>query len=185
MNQPLRPDDADRWLDEALHSYVEAEPLDGLEARLLRSVQGGEQPTRRRWWKIALAAAPVALAVVGVAFVAMLPSRLELKLGSPAPAAPWMAYSFAPPHSRGEAPRVRKGGARPRFRGVSSRGPQVKTPKRDVFPSPSPLNDEERSLILLAESAPAQLPHVQLSPMDPTSIRPITIKPIEQAANER
>jgi len=139
-------------IDGALASYSTAEPLAGLEQRVLQRVRAARR--RRRWW--GLLAAPVAAALV----LALLPAkRVEIAV-APTPRAEQEPIGVATVRERSpQAPR------RPH--------PIQSNPKRESFPTFSPLTPEEQALVELARTKPQQLP--------PPPARELEIKPIEIA----
>lgn len=192
MNQPFHPDDADRWLDEALHSYVHTEPLEGLEGRILQSVQ---RRAKRSWWKswkLALAVAPAAVAIAGALFVMVQPRRPQLMAHVPVVDAPVIldqASSQAAPQSV-DRHHDRTGRQDPRLNPTHRSAVPTRTvarvrpyPKAEVFPLPSRLSNEEQALLLLAssqaaKSALAELASMGQPPQDLPEIKPIAIRPL-------
>jgi hypothetical protein len=61
-------------------------------------------------------------------------------------------------------------------------------PKREVFPTPSPLSSEERALLAYAKHPPKQLPPelTELGgPIKPIQIASIQIKPLDQITSDK
>jgi hypothetical protein len=157
-------DDLDNLIDSALSAYSRAEPLAGLETRVLQRVRT-QQMSRRRLWRWApavpvLAAIliavlvykprPVTVAKVAVPAVIVEPPR-------PSPAA--VAGHVAPPVAKTRRPSL-----------------PGEPPKRKLFPTPSPLTTEERLLVELAESHPQEL---AARPAEEIDIKPIQIAPLQ------
>ena len=150
-------DELDNLIDGALSTYSAAEPLAGLEQRVLDRVRLAEA-RRRRWrWGLVMAVPAVAAAV----FVILAPR--------PKPEPPPVA-AVAPPAivlPTGPEPIA------PKPRRIV-RKPEL--PKRNLFPTMSPLTREERLLVQLAQSNPELL---LAKPVDEIEIKPIEIAPLQ------
>ena len=133
-------DELDRLIDGALSAYSGAEPLAGLEERVLQRIVVAEGARRRAvWWRWALAL-PV---LASLAWVTIL-LRVE-----PLP-----------------APKVTVIGnvdwTEPALPKVTPKLPERKTarlpkplPKLEQFPAPSPITAEERAWLAFVDRAPA------------------------------
>jgi hypothetical protein len=154
-------DELDRWIDGALSTYSSAEPLAGLEQRVLDRVGLAEAARRRRWrWTLALAIPAVAAAM----FVVLAPKPAPIALVAvEAPPAP-VVLPPEPAPVRRKAPKPRRTASKPA------------PPKRNLFPTLSPLTDEERLLVQLARSSPELL---LAKPADEIEIKPIEIAPLQ------
>jgi hypothetical protein len=162
-------DELDRVIDGALARYSGAEPLAGLEERVLNRVRVVE--TGRRWrlaWAFALVAA-----VVVVAVVMRTPRQPVLKSNG-------LARVIAPAPVR-PAPAVEK------ERVVAKRPVRAKArrqrvlPKQEQFPAPAPMTAEERALVAFVGQHPAEARQVfaELQKSDePIEIQPIQIPPL-------
>ncbi|HXM42187.1 MAG TPA: hypothetical protein VN924_13115 [Bryobacteraceae bacterium] len=148
----MRNDELDRALDEALARYSSAEPLAGLEQRVLNRVRA-ERPGRRigRWaWAVALAAGMIATAVfwVGQAFRPV-PQQILTRATPP-------VQTTAPPPVLGKRHRQAR--------------------------RPVPLTSEERALLALATRAPGQareaLLELPVRSTEPIRIEEIKIEPL-------
>jgi hypothetical protein len=147
-------DDLDRLIDSGLAGYSSAEPLEGLEQRVVQRVRAVEAARkRRRWW--GLLALPATAALV----FALLPAnRIEVAATPPPPVRePIRAVTV-----RERLPRA-----------PHHRRPVRSNPKREYFPTLTPLTPEEHVLVELARSKPQQLP--------PPPVQELEIKPIEIA----
>jgi hypothetical protein len=144
-------DELDGWVDGALASYSSAEPLAGLEQRILSRVR---RP-RRWWWGLAIPAAAAIVAVVAI------PRRQTLDVPMPVP-----PPAVAAVEARPAPPPVQ------RHRVIAA-----PLPKQASFPSASPLTAEERLLLQLARNHPEEL----LTPavVDEIEIKPIEIAPLQ------
>jgi hypothetical protein len=159
-------DHLDSMLDDALSVYSGAEPLEGLEDRILHRVRAGEVTRRRPLrWAFAFAATAV---VVLVAIVMPVPRN-------PAPKPRDTARAEIP--ATVEQPRIASQQRRSRV--AARRAP---SPKQEQFPAPAPLTAEERALRSFVErnAAEAQQVFAQLRKRtnDPIEIQPIQIAPL-------
>jgi hypothetical protein len=146
-------DELDRWIDDGLAEYAAAEPLAGIEERVLQRVRSAKR-ARRWWWMLVPVAAVVA--------------ALAMRTTPVVPPPPVVASVFPPaPRVVAPAPPVRR---------VVKRTAPGGPPKRNVFPTISPLTAEERLLVQLARTYPEQL---SAAPMDEIAIKPIEIAPLD------
>jgi hypothetical protein len=159
-------DDLDKLIDGALAGYSSAEPLAGLEGRVLGRVRAVEAARKRR--RLWAAAIPALAAVVLIAFFVRKPQQpvRVVKMGVPpapvvsAPPAPTVVVAQTPP----KAVKIRKA------------APSRELPKRPMFPTPSALTRDERLLLSLAQSHPEALPAPLPAEID---IKPIQIAPLD------
>ncbi|HVP53432.1 MAG TPA: hypothetical protein VMU45_00425 [Candidatus Eisenbacteria bacterium] len=150
-------DEFDDILDRALSEYRDAEPLAGIESRILARIDGREITPRKLGlrWAIALAsAAAVALAVwLGVA------------RHTPQTAAPSVTATARPvPSASAQPPAVAvavsaaHGGKTPKSarQTASAAAPSAQSAQAvpAVFPLPTPLTVEERAFMTALQSAP-------------------------------
>jgi hypothetical protein len=161
-------DELDSMLDDALACYSGAEPLAGLEDRVLHRVRASEV-TRRRpiGWAVAFA---LAAALVLVAIVVKTPRN-------PAPKPRDVARAEIP--ALMEQPRIASHQRRSR---VAARRAPSPLPKQEQFPAPAALTAEEQALRSFVERDPAEAQQVfaQLRKRtnDPIEIQPIQIAPL-------
>lgn len=158
----LERDETDLLLDAALRSYADPELKDGLASRVLSSPQAARpawdlrRPARRIGWWVwsfpALAGACVLILLLGRNWPDERPASrpIEARHFAPVepPTAPHAGVQVAVEHPRHPVYRmkVRSGGAP---------GVRASLPKRDVFPTPTPLSPEERVLVEVATRTPA------------------------------
>lgn len=159
-------EELDRRIDSALGGYSDAEPVAGLEERVLRRVRVS---TRRRMlgWAVAFAAAA---ALVVTVIVVRTPHHVgpTYRVGVPAVMRP------APVVEKPRVVTVRR--AKPRA--VRAR----RLPKLEQFPAPTPLTAEERALVAFVEHHPAEAQQVfaELQKSnEPIEIQPIQISPLQ------
>jgi hypothetical protein len=196
-------DQFDDLLDHALTEYRDAEPLAGLEDRVLQRLQS--QPAERRnvrwlWGAIATCAALVLIAL-GITLGG--PSRLRLAgWGSSHPTASKQDTAsqkeVAPPGAAVSQPREiaaaraaeqpkltptppEAGGARHPTLVARVEAPAPSTAKSLEFPTPAPLTAEEHALLAMLHANPDALPQ-QSEDSDDTTIAPLEIKPLAGSA---
>jgi hypothetical protein len=128
----------DRWLDAALKEYSNAEPRSGLEGRALARLRAEQEAPVRSWslrWPFLAIATPAALAIV---------MFLVEQLG-PIPPAPVARVVTAP-----SAVKTPTAGnlqiMRTRHLQDNRRDAPATNPKREQFPSPAPLTEQEQIL---------------------------------------
>ncbi len=167
-------DQLDSMLEDALDGYSRAEPLAGLEERVLHRVRAAEAPRRRpAGWALAFAAAA---ALVLVTIVARVPRN-------PAPNTRNIARAQIPSPARlaakVEEPRV----AREHRRGRIAAKRVAPVPKQEQFPAPAPLTADEQALRSFVERHPAEAQQVfaqlQKRSNEPIQIEPIQIAPLK------
>jgi hypothetical protein len=150
------PDKTDALLDAALATYSAGEPRLGFEQRVVHRIRSD---SRRRALVRSLCLAPAPLAVT-VWIVAGLFRPVELRFAvPPAPAAAALQSAAA-------ARMVPRTVERPR------------PARRPVFPSPSPLTEEERALAALVAARPDLIPAMGAETA-PLLVEPLQITPLE------
>ncbi len=161
-------DELDRLIDGALASYADAEPLAGLEQRVVNRVRGVRK--RRRWLVCGVGAAVAASVVVGIVMwsgqktvvkkAAVMVARVEPAV------APRETAVVSAPKARVRVKRV----ARTRV-----------LPKLEQFPTPTPMTAEERGLVVLVRRDPQGMQawgELEARASEPVEIRPIRITPL-------
>ena len=136
--EPERGEQIDRWLDAALKEYSNTEPRSGLEGRVLARVQAErDMPARDAWWRWPmLAAGTTAALAIGVFLVE------QFRPVPPVPIARVMtAPTVVKTSSARGSQKVRAG--RPHD---SRRDAGATNPRREQFPSPAPLTEQEQIL---------------------------------------
>jgi len=161
-------DKLDRLIDGALADYSDAEPLAGLEARVVSRVRVAGAGRRRMFaWGLGFA---VAASVVVVGILIWNGQRVALK--------PTVASGVAhvePPPAVSIKGAIR---VRPAARSRHSRA----LPKLDQFPAPTPLTPEERALITLVQRHPRDaeiFAELQKQADKPVEIERIRIAPLQ------
>ena len=186
-------DELDQMLDDALAEYREAEPLAGLEDRVLMRVKSQAERARRPWWQWnAIAAAAAVLAIA-----AWIGFGGRARHEAPAPVAqkqvlPAESYPRAKDTRIAKEPSTDKSVAAAKI--VPSRIARASAPAqattqsatvRDHFPSPAPLKPEERMLLALAQTHPEFLGELSRDDDDQEiSIAPIHIKPLAEVSDD-
>jgi len=157
--------DIDRWLDEAVQQFANTEPRPGLEGRVLaRLAEAERQPARNlRWWGVLAISTAALLALV---FFTIGRSKLN-------PVQTPVAHEVTPARTQ---PEIRKedgtaaGNNLPRNQSLPPRHNAASrelaslarpgAPKREQFPSPAPLSDEEKMLASYVRSFPGKAAQV-------------------------
>lgn len=185
MNSNHEPD---RMLDKALSEYRDAEPLAGMDDRILRRIAGQPEPvSRRRAWILAAAAAVAMIVIASWLGLHPRPQQQTVATGITQPAQ--QAKAGAPhveiPESLEQSHTV--GPARtPSRRAPAAITPQVAQASRtkpgvNQFPAPVPMTAEEHALLALARTHPDALLARSVN-ADELSIAPIEIKPVAPEA---
>jgi hypothetical protein len=173
-------DELDDVIDGALPGYSSADPMDGLEDRVLRRVQAAGA-VRRSPWFCRLGFAIPALAAVLFACIALRigwnpQPRSTSATPKPAVSKP-SSLASAPQPSPPPATRV----VEPK-RGIGTgqgySAPPRSLPKEEVFPAAVPSTDEERALVAWVRRAPAEAAQA-FSDLKKRDTEPIQIPPIE------
>jgi hypothetical protein len=163
----MEPRDRERrveeFVDSALKQYGEAEPLPGLEGRVLANlrVPGKELAERRNWW-LALGAAGVAIVVVVVGATTFL--TRERSAGPQVVAAQPATSALAKEAVKSAVPSKPKDifgsasvfarRARRSMRSLATTGEDG--PKLEQFPSPRPLSAQEELLARYVRERPRE-----------------------------
>jgi hypothetical protein len=160
----------DRLIDSALSGYSDTQPLAGMEDRVLNRVRLAERGHRRRLgWGIALALA-ASLAIVAILIQPGPQHAPKSARRGPAPD----RGLIAPPGERRAA--TRHTARKPSAHTARPRG----LPKREQFPSPAPMNAEERALLALVRRNPEEARQM-LAALQKRTTEPIAIQPVEVA----
>jgi hypothetical protein len=178
----------DQMLDDALAEYREAEPLAGLEDRVLQRVKSQTKRARRPWWRWhAIAAAAAVLAIA--AWIGFDGRTRHVVVSSPVvqkgefPAQPHRATE------RGAAKEQVAKANRPQSPRAPAPVQMASTavaPMTEHFPSPAPLKPEERMLLALAQTHPEFLRELSRDDSEQEiSIAPIHIKPLAETGDDQ
>jgi hypothetical protein len=170
-NEP--PDTLDRLIDQAVRAYSQAEPLSGLEERILNRIKTAKPKPGHRSGLFALAAAGLLFCLCVTLLMSRhnastsLPTTIAIEKPNRPPAA--LVANLTAPHPDRAPParRVR----------VHSR-----LPKRSQFPSPDRATPEERALARFVQNDPdgALKLVASLRAIDaPIEIQPMEIKPLQ------
>jgi hypothetical protein len=168
-------DELDRVIDGALSGYSSADPMDGLEDRVLRRVQAAAA-ARRSPWFYRLGFAVPALAALLLAGIALWMETRKAAVSEPPSLTSQPQLSLAP------APRV----AAPERGNKTGRGysaPARSLPKEECFPAPTPMTNEERALVAWVGRAPLEAAQafadLQKRSAEPIEIQPIQLPPLQ------
>jgi len=201
-------DELDKLIDGALSGYSSAEPMEGLEERVLQRVHAAGAARRGPWLRRCGFAIP-ALAALFVAAIVLRtswkpvphtasttrshPARTIVALKPPSPAARESPALVA---------RVSRAKPRNRTR-QEHRLPSRALPKLQYFPTPEPMTKEERALVAWVARNPAEAREVfadlrrrveepvTIQPIavpklteEPVTIEPIQIQPLQSDGNQ-
>jgi hypothetical protein len=150
--------EVEQWLDAALGQYGKVEPRTGLESRVLANLQSERNriaPKRRRWWAVgtvAVAVAIVAAVWFGEGSIPRIPPRtMETSTVTHRDNARVSRPSIHPSQvdRRPQEPPPPRLAKRPNHDFAP-----VKAPKLEQFPSPSPMNEQEKMLARYVQEFP-------------------------------
>ena len=152
--------EVEQALAEGLRHYASAEPLAGLEQRVLERIRA--EQTRRRfarlgWWPGALAAALASAGLIAGLWMRGAPQALTIRWASPQPPR-ITAIAQVHPRSARHAGRLRL---------------------RRQFPTPTPLTAEERALLAFVAQSPAEARDFVERTDEPIRVETIRIPPLE------
>jgi len=153
--------DLDHLLEKGLEAWAATEPAPGLEERILTRLRREPattpvpEETTRRWPWLLLAAAALLIAAAGVIRVRSASPRIALESAPPPRVAPAGEIVAQPVPALGNVPpaRIAETTVAPARRPIPSR-PSSASPVREVFPTPSPLGEEDRLLIAYVATTP-------------------------------
>lgn len=162
--QDRERDDLDRLIDSALPAYSKAEPLEGLEQRVLRRIHARRR--RLPWWGIAVPALAACCVLAVLLWPQQEVAQLQPRLVASKPAAPQPAPVPQPVRiAKKQSVRVHA------------------LPKLARFPMASPLTPEERVLASWAARDPQQavklFSDLRQRTEAPVVIAAIEIRPLE------
>jgi hypothetical protein len=168
-------DELDRLIDGALSGYSSADPLDGLEDRVLRRVQAAGAARRSPWFYRLGFAIPALAALLFVGIALWMGTR-KAAVSEPSSLTPRPRLSPAP---AAQVVEPRRGNRM----GQGHSAPARSLPKEQYFPSPVPITDEERALVAWVRRAPIEAAQVfadlQKRSSEPIEIQPIQIPPLQ------
>lgn len=173
MSADDRNTELDILLDAALQNYSRVEPPPGLEQR----IQAGLEAAVRRVPHLAWSGWMLPAGAAAVAFAALLffalrppapPAAPPAQVAKTAPAAPAVSAPVAP---MAAAPSISR---RPRAGEPSAEAATL--PRRQRFPAPAPLSEQERLLLLYLQAAPPPAPS---SGETPDAFAALTLEPLQ------
>ncbi len=184
-------DGFDNILDEALQEYREAEPLAGIEDRVLRRLRRdvARRPAFGRQWRVATAAlAMIAILIwAGVRFGyphRSSPPPLVRQRMPAIPVSPEITQLRGRENHISPGPSVHSRAVTVVARQAAQLANATPAPVREQFPMPAPLDREERALLALARTDPEALRPLAQDGNNVVEIAPITIQPLEHGDTE-
>jgi hypothetical protein len=182
-------DEFDSLLDEALSQYHNAEPLTGLEERVLQRLQLQGERQRNLWWNWGAAAICATMAAIALwlgvrerTHTVVLPSRDTMQTSPQTFPQVGTNQQFAQsdPRRGPATPNLSAKAAPPRVQNPSWNSVRL-TPAGVLhpaqFPTATPLSSEEHALLALAQTHPEILLALGQQPRE-LSIKAIQIKPL-------
>ena len=167
----MKNDELDKILDGALSSYSREEPRPGLENRVLSRIRAARERRRFEWLRWAIAIPALACFLLAVTFWSTRPSISK-------PAQPAQAIGQTGPIAKAAPIAPVRGKVKVKGR----RARRMSLPKREEFPTPEPLTDEERELMAFVKLAPDKAREFALdshtSDVQPLQIKEIHIDPL-------
>jgi hypothetical protein len=161
--QDQSADDLDRVLDAALARYASVEPRPGLEQRVMANLSAPAPHTQRLlWWRWGVAAVlAIVLVVAGLAWKSSRTSHPAIANHAPGIGVSKDASQENSAKSSEGMPAVSHAEARRVIRRRRKSPESANTliasaPKREQFPSPQPLSDEELALAHYASYFPSE-----------------------------
>ena len=156
-------------LDSLLSSYSLAEPRPGLETRILANLQEESVKTSGGWNLIWMWAGGAAAAVAAILLAAYLfrPAPQQAPQVVVNPTAPQIvAPTHTPPQESASQKSTKEAQPRAAHRKLSPEV-QVADVRKDVFPSPSPLSEQEKLLLSYLRATPREELVAQSHPDEP------------------
>jgi len=186
MNHPNEFDDV---LNEALREYREAEPLAGIEDRVLRRLQSHVARRPRFGWRWRMVAATLAVIVmlvwIGVRHAYQQRWSAPQLVQQKTPAAPVSSEMAVIPGDETrrtpQQPRGRRD-AKTKMQQHPTLAASRPVPVRGEFPAPAPLDREERALLALARVDPEAVRPLARDENNSIDIAPITIQPLQNGS---
>lgn len=167
-------------LDNLLSTYSSAEPRPGLETRILANLREVSGKSPARWnlawlWAGAAAAAVAAILLAAYFFRPVQRQAPQIVVNPPSPQI--VAPAHTPPQESARQASAREA---PPSAPHPKRSPQVQVVdvRQDVFPSPSPLSEQEKLLFRYMAATPREELVAQSHPDEP----PTDASPQDQSA---
>ncbi len=189
----MRDDELEKLLQAGLQSYGKAEPLSGLEERVLRRVQEEHPPRRWVWvrWATASACACVLVAVVGYKSITPIPHKpVEPAQSGIAKVEQGSKPSELVSTSTSDEP-IPPAVHRRETKTVEAKQNKAAAalPKLDVFPIPHSLTPEERAMLQFVNQDPKAAKEVlaQIGAGSPEQIQiaQIQIEPLKIGGSQQ
>ena len=171
----------DELLDSALAQYAQAEPRPGLEGRLLARLRSQPEPAAFSWRWLPMAAAAAAVVVAVLYFAGSRQARRPEIAVQPQPA---VAPAGTAQPGMPMAPSVASGPAasRPAVRQPSAPRAPAAVPaaaRREQFPTPVALSEQEQFLVRLASQTPPQQLQALTRPRQEQPIQELRVEALE------
>jgi hypothetical protein len=159
----------DDMLDSLLANYSSAEPRPGLETRILASLREAEKKAPQRWWSFKwLWAGAVAAAIIVAAVLingwhrVEPPTNVVVKTSQPAPSPEIQPHAPIAPK---ETARIHR--RKPLAPALPQNATLALRDRPAVFPTPTPLSEQEKLLLSYVASTPREEMIAQSHPDEP------------------
>ena len=160
----------DEMLDSLLANYSSAEPRPGLETRILANLREAENKAPQGWWNfkwiwagVMAAAIVIAMALVSVRHRVTPPTNTVVETRQPAPQPQVLPQAPVAPQTSARVPR-HKPSAVP---AVRQNAALALNKRPAIFPTPTPLSEQERLLLQYYSHTPREELIAQSHPDEP------------------
>lgn len=160
----------DKILDSLLANYSSAEPRPGLETRILANLREAEKKAPQGWWNfkwiwagLVTAAIVIAAVLIGGRNRTTPPVDVIVKTNQPAPQPQIQPHAPDAPQQSAKIPR-HKSPAPPTVRQDAA---LARSQRPAVFPTPTPLSEQERLLLRYYSGTPREEVVAQSHPDEP------------------
>jgi hypothetical protein len=160
----------DEMLDSLLANYSSAEPRPGLETRILANLREAENKAPQGWWNfkwfwagVMAAAIVIAMALVSVRHRVTPPTNTVVETKPPIPQPKVQPQAPVAPQTSARAPRHKP----PTIPAVRQNAALALSKRPAIFPTPTPLSEQERLLVTYYRHTPREELIAQSHPDDP------------------
>ncbi|MGI9070253.1 MAG: hypothetical protein ACR2JB_02715 [Bryobacteraceae bacterium] len=176
-------EELDKILDSALASYSQEEPRPGLDGRVLNRIRAAGEVRRLAWlrWMVAIPVFASFLLLVFWISDSSKPARSTFRASTEIRG----HAAFQNRDRQGAVNRPQTHGARVAGSRPSAKHLRLRLPKREQFPTPTPLTAEERALLAFVGRLPKQAQEVladaRSRSAEPIEIKEVHIEPLQSS----